>query len=174
MNQSLLMRRAFPPAAPPPLARRMNRRGACVTIAAALALQTLPAWSATPVQANPEGDGMSVRELMRLETRLALRQARQRAQAAEAHGAPTSATASSDLDLELQAIYGVGGKLLAQVRHNGRTLVYLRGSPLPVGVKDTVGNPVFRLVGLSGTCVELAREAVSHTLCLTGPGSAGR
>ncbi|HEU0230572.1 MAG TPA: hypothetical protein VFR20_08365 [Burkholderiaceae bacterium] len=117
---------------------------------------------------------MLVRELMRLETRLALRQARQRAQAAETHGTPTSAATSSDLDLELQAIYGVGNKLLAQVRHNERTLIYLRGSALPVGVKDAAGNQAFRLVGLSGTCVQLAREAVSHTLCLTGSGSAGR
>jgi hypothetical protein len=139
-----------------------------------LAMPALLALSARVARATPEGDAMSVRELMRLETQLALRQARQRTRAAEGKGGRAVEAGVPGPDLELLAIYGVGSRLLAQVRHGGLTLVYMRGSALPVGFKGTPEQPVFRLTGLSGTCVELTRESVSRTLCLNRALPAGR
>lgn len=117
---------------------------------------------------------MSVRELMRLETQFALRQARQRMRATGRDAGAEVEAGALDTDLELLAIYGVGSRLLAQVRHGGLTLVYMRGTALPVGFKGTPEKPVFRLTGLSGTCVELARESVSRTLCLSRVSPSGR
>lgn len=148
--------------------RRQSRLAAGMLLAPVVMVMPLRFAHPAPAEPrDPEGDVMSVRELMRLETGLALRQARQQARVAEGRGGEAIPVASSGADLELLAIYGVGSKLLAQVRHGGRTLVYLRGNVLPVGAKDAPGAPVFRLLGLSGSCIELGREEVSHTLCLS-------
>lgn len=107
---------------------------------------------------------MSVRELMHLETREALDLARGRARN---HRYPDSAPAGvgpGKEGLKLLAIYGVGKKLLAEVRVGSRPHVYLRGQALPLGAK--AGAQVYRLHGITGSCVHLERRGEAHTLCL--------
>jgi hypothetical protein len=107
---------------------------------------------------------MSVRELMQLETREALELARGRARN---HRYPDSAPAGAGPGregLKLVAIYGVGKKLLAEVRVGSRPQVYLRGQALPLGAKADA--QVYRLHGITGSCVHLERRGEAHTLCL--------
>jgi len=111
-------------------------------------------------------DRMSVHELMRLDTALAVVQARNRL---HSHDKKISGTDTHELvaqsgALKLVAIYGVGKKLLAEVKVGARPYLYMRGHSMPVGVKT--GADVFQLKGISGTCVQLERKAESHTLCL--------
>lgn len=156
--------RARPLGAPPSRERdqpRDARQGASKT--AALAAQTV-----APGRASDSGElaaeQMSVRELMHLETREALEQARGRARN---HRYPDSAPAGvgpGREGLKLVAIYGVGKKLLAEVRVGSRPHVYLRGQALPLGAK--AGAQVYRLHGITGSCVHLERRGEAHTLCL--------
>ncbi|TAM90671.1 MAG: hypothetical protein EPN41_01085 [Candidimonas sp.] len=111
-------------------------------------------------------DGATVRELVRVETQLALHRARQRLRDVAGGETSTPTAASFGVEPRLLAIFGVGGKLLAQVKQGERLFVYRRGRALPIGMRDTPEAPVFRLVGLSNTCVELDREGISLTLCL--------
>lgn len=107
---------------------------------------------------------MSVRELMRLETEIALERARGRARN---HSYPDSVAGRPEQGrdgLKLVAIYGVGSKLLAQVLVGSRPQVYLHGQALPVGAKP--GAQVYRLRGITGSCVQLERQGEAHTLCL--------
>ncbi|OWT65728.1 hypothetical protein [Candidimonas nitroreducens] len=135
--------------------------------------QDLPKEGASPHAAAPRyqiDDGllaaeqMSVRELMHLETREALELARARARN---HRYPDMVSASAGPGgeaLKLIAIYGVGKKLLAEVRVGARPQVYLRGQALPLGEK--AGPRVYRLHGITGSCVHLERRGEAHTLCL--------
>ncbi|GAB2910562.1 hypothetical protein LSG25_04280 [Paralcaligenes sp. KSB-10] len=117
---------------------------------------------------------MSVRELMRLDTELALSQAKGRLRG---QGKPMSASESSAAlahggGLKLVAIYGVGKKLLAEVLVGSQPHIYMRGQALPVGVK--AGTAAFMLRGITGSCVQLERQEESHTLCLHPSLWAGR
>ena len=111
-------------------------------------------------------DQISVRELMRLDTALALSQAKDKLHSR--HKA-TPAADSQGLQahsgrLRLVAIYGVGKKLLAEVHIGSKPHVYMRGKALPVGV---AADPTsFQLRGITGSCVRLERKDESHTLCL--------
>jgi len=109
---------------------------------------------------------MSVRELMRLDTALALEQTRNRLR--QQRGKPDQFDAGAALatreTLKLVAIYGVGKKLLAEVMIGGQSHVYMRGQPLAVGAK--AGPSTYLLRGISGSCVHLERGGEGHTLCL--------
>jgi len=106
-----------------------------------------------------------VRELMRLDTALAIEQAKARLRQhksgqAIADNSPMAQSGS----LKLVAIYGVGKKLLAEVVIGQRKHVYMRGRSWAVGVKG--GASDYRLLGISGSCVQLERDGEGHTLCL--------
>ncbi|NYT66518.1 hypothetical protein H0A58_11145 [Alcaligenaceae bacterium] len=148
---------------------------ACVSVgvsALVLALAVTPASSnaASSKSAAPSvdadiGGAMAVRELMRLDTELALNATRSRLK--EADKRSETALALSDQpggQLKLVAIYGVGKRLLAEVLVGNQPYVYLRGQPLPIGAKP--GSRVYKLGGISGSCVQLERQDEAHTLCL--------
>jgi hypothetical protein len=135
------------------------------TLVLALSLSPV-AHGAIPPGDDPALDQMSVRELMRLDTALALQQSREKlrkvdgaAQAAHRRGGIAHSGA-----LELVAIYGVGKKLLAEVVIGTQPHVYLRGQALPVGARAS--DSVYLLRGISGSCVHLERGNEAHTLCL--------
>lgn len=108
---------------------------------------------------------MSVRELMRLDTALALEQARARLrQHKHGQSMPGHSPLMHSGSLKLVAIYGVGKKLLAEVVIDQRKHVYMRGQSWAVGVKPDTS--AYRLKGISGTCVHLERDGEGHTLCL--------
>ncbi len=153
------------------------KRGATAYAAAAvsalvLALAVMPALSTAATgklaSASAEaniGGAMAVRELMRLDTELALSASRSRL--ADAGKRSESALALSDQpsgQLKLVAIYGVGKRLLAEVLVGSQPYVYLRGQPLPIGAKPD--SRVYKLGGISGSCVQLERQHEAHTLCL--------
>lgn len=121
----------------------------------------------------------SVRELMRLESALALRAARERLNAAQADenkpglmsGGRRIEISSSADEPELRAIYGVGTRMLAEVRHAGRLWVYLAGRPFPVGA--TSGTSLYLLQDIRDGCVSLARGNTRRVLCLNGRSGSG-
>ncbi len=108
---------------------------------------------------------MSVRELMRLDTALALEQARARLrQQKSGHAMADNSSIAHSGPLKLVAIYGVGKKLLAEVVVGHRRHVYMRGQAWAVGMKDSPS--AYRLRGISASCVHLERNDEQHTLCL--------
>lgn len=109
---------------------------------------------------------VSVRELLQLDTAEALRRARDQAperSVATRVGVPSMAEAPA---LSLLAIYGVGHRLLAEIRLGNDRLVYLKGQPLPVGANRSLPEHVPRLVAIDGTCVRMTHQAREHTVCL--------
>lgn len=146
-----------------------NRRRAGLVLALVLAVPAPRALSDPGKPSSPSAtqDSATVHELMRIEARLALHRARQRLHDVAEGDMSMPMADSSGVVPRLLAIYGVGEGLRAQVKHGDRMLVYRRGRTLPVGLTDTPGVPVFRLVSLSNTCVELDREGVGLTLCLS-------
>lgn len=120
-------------------------------------------------------DQISVRELMRLETAIALEAARSRQKQhlrAEkaAVGFPVQAAgvaAVSASGPRLLAIYGVGKNLWAEVLIRQVPVLYRQGHPAPVGIK--LSDAVFRLKGITPRCVELESAGGAEQLCL-GPG----
>ncbi len=109
---------------------------------------------------------MSVRELMRLDTALALSQSKSKL---KERGKPAALQEShplvtQDEALKLIAIYGVGKKLLAEVSVGSHPYVYMHGRALPVGLKNSTA--AYRLRAITGSCVQLERNDESHTLCL--------
>lgn len=114
---------------------------------------------------------MSVRELMRLDTALALAQSKDRlrakgpGEAGGLSGAPLGGGPMLEGEgLKLIAIYGVGKKLLAEVMIGPQAHVYVRGQALAVGAK--AGPSAYLLRGISGSCVQLERQDKAQTLCL--------
>jgi hypothetical protein len=137
-----------------------------------LALNLSPVAHATlPPEDDPTLDQMSVRELMRLDTALALEQSRDklRKEGPSRHTAQRRNGLAHSGALELVAIYGVGKKLLAEVNIGTQPHIYLRGQSLPVGARDSASAYLLR--GISGSCVHLERQEEAHTLCL--PASVG-
>ena len=132
-------------------------------LAFALCLVCSPAWAFASPPAYPAAqvDQMSVRELMRLDTALALRQLRNSLDA----GTPdTVLPVAHSGKLKLLALYGVGKRLVAEVMIGGDRHVYMRDRSLPIGVKPHPS--VYQLRGISGSCVHLERKDEAHTLCL--------
>jgi hypothetical protein len=121
-------------------------------------------------QSPPEDELMleqiSVRELMRLDTALAISQSKNKL---DGQGKPAALQESHRLltqheDLKLIAIYGVGKKLLAEVSVGAHPYVYMHGRALPVGLKSSA--VAYRLRAMTSSCVQLERNDESHTLCL--------
>ncbi len=110
---------------------------------------------------------MSVRELMRIETDLALSQARRtlRKEDKRTEDKEGDSRISRSGPLKLVGIYGVGKKLLAEVEIGAQPHVYMRGHAFPVGMKASSSS--YKLRGISGSCVQLERKDEAHTLCLS-------
>ena len=145
-----------------PWSRRARAAAACL-----FALIPTAGYSAAVAFASDiSGDQMSVRELMRLETKLAIEQAKDRVKKlGSSQGDSIDALGlAQGSTLQLMAIYGVGKKLLAEVSIGGRPHVYMHGSALAVGAK--ADPSAFVLRGISGSCVQLERKDEAHTLCL--------
>ena len=111
---------------------------------------------------------MSVRELMRLDTALALSLAHSKLKAQppkRAQSYPDSrAVLPAATTPRLQAIYGVGKKLMAEVMIGSRPYVYMHGMPLPVGGRNE--QSVYRSRGIDGRCIALERDEERLSLCL--------
>ncbi|MDN5844128.1 MAG: hypothetical protein L0H54_11875 [Alcaligenaceae bacterium] len=119
--------------------------------------------------ANPETwEVESVRELMRLDMERALEQRRQSSGRAITATEPVGAWQAP----RLVAMYGVGRKLMAEVLVGSHPYLYIRGQAHPVGHgKDP---DVYQLRGMTGSCVQLQRAQVSHSLCLHALLTAGQ
>lgn len=109
---------------------------------------------------------MAVRELMQLDTRLALERTRDRLQDSDLSqaGAAAASALRHNGGPRLVAIYGVGKRLIAEVVIGAQTHVFVHGQATPVGMK--AGASAYRLAGVSGTCVQLESKDDAHTLCL--------
>lgn len=143
----------------------MNSLKRLATLAMVLSLAPV-AHALIPPDDDPLLDQMSVRELMRLDTALAVEQSRSKLRKVSPSpqvGHRRGGIAQSGA-LELVAIYGVGKKLLAEVNIGSQPHIYLRGQSLPVGAQ--AGAAVYVLKGISGSCVHLERQEETHTLCL--------
>lgn len=131
-------------------------------------------------QAEPGDDAtepqiQQVYELMELETARAVEHARY---AADTPGGlrthndiskQTHANHHPDrpAQLRLVAIYGIGKKLAAQVVADTQPYLYRHGQALPVGIPDDSTDPqVYKLRGISNSCVVLERDQQAQTLCL--------
>ena len=99
----------------------------------------------------------SVLELMRSEQQ----QLQARLKPAELHDANHLATTQPQA-LALNALYGVGQRLMAEVHFNGQDYMYLNGQPWPIGAHS---QHQLRLITISGSCVKLAYKDQPHTLC---------
>ncbi len=133
---------------------------------AALMVCLCSAVSAFPQIEGLDKDQMSVRELMQLDTELALKLARDRSS-----GTNRSATERSSLTVRnmsgeprLAAIYGVGQQLMAEVVLADVIYLYRRGQALPVGVAP--GNEVYLLHKITASCIDIGNADASHHLCL--------
>lgn len=119
---------------------------------------------------------ITVRELMRLETEIALENARRRKQqgagvagavvASASRGGVTPGEASGSL--RLVGIYGVGKRLFAEVRNGERALLFLKGNSLPLGQPQAGGQ--YRLKAFVGSCVRLDDHGRETELCLNSGG----
>ena len=109
-------------------------------------------------------DQISVRELMRLETAHALQRLRAAVRPAMGTTAlsPALPLAAQPSPARLVAIYGVGAKLMAEVRVDGQTLLFVRGRPEAVGPGRA---HAMRLLGISGRCVEVSLQGRQESLC---------
>lgn len=126
---------------------------------------------ATESQAETlEFEQMSVRELMRLDSALALSQTKAKLQGSK--GLQGSAVLGGETSPRLQAIYGVGKKLAAEVRVGSATYVYMRGQPFPVGQRRA-DESVFVLRDMNTSCVRLERQSQELNLCLAARSAFG-
>lgn len=121
-------------------------------------------------------DQISVRELMRLETAQALQRLRAGPSAFPQGGAPPRAASEAIASAagepaRLLAIYGVGRKLMAEVRADGQTLLFMRGRPEAVGPGRA---HAMRLLDISSQCVEISLHGRRESLCAPSPGAGGR
>ena len=133
-------------------------------------------WMETPAAIEADelaSDQISVRELMRLETAQAL----QRLRAATAKSAPEAAqlrvsspSGGHASAARLVAIYGVGRKLMAEVRVDGQTLLFMRGRPEAIGPGKA---HAMRLLAISHRCVEVAMQGRRESLCAAPAGMGG-
>lgn len=124
------------------------------------------AWSQNFQPGDLAQDQLSVRELMRLDTALALSQAKDglHSRHKTMPSADSQGLSAQSGGLRLVAIYGVGKKLLAEVHIGSKPHVYMRGKALPVGI--SADPSAFHLRGITGSCIQLERKDEAHTLCL--------
>ncbi|MFA7668118.1 MAG: hypothetical protein WCX93_02105, partial [Burkholderiaceae bacterium] len=114
---------------------------------------------------------ITVRELMRIDSELALDAARRRRSDEGSAGRPGAAKkraapvmASNESLPRLTGIYGVGKRLFAEVRSGEQAFVFMRGLSLPLG--HVAGVELYRLKELAGSCVRLERKGDVTVLCL--------
>jgi len=118
-------------------------------------------------------DQISVRELMRLDTEHALTLARERAGVKQPAASPAKRIPRSMVgEPRLNAIYGVGRNLMAEVVLDHVIYLYRKGQALPIGVAP--GNDVYLLTRISSSCVNLERPDASHKLCMKASQWAGK
>lgn len=140
-------------------------RGLAAVLIAGLVAAAVHAQSPDLASEDAASEQMSVRELMRLDTAVAVSQAQSALRGQRRTGSADSQTALAQSGaLKLVAIYGVGKKLLAEVMVGTQPHIYMRGKPFPVG-QDGVES-AYLLRGITGSCVQLERKQESHTLCL--------
>lgn len=140
-------------------------RGITISFAASLALP-LPA-GARPAP-TLTAEQLTVRELMQLESELALEAARRRRDGkavSDAAGKLVAASVTRSEAPRLVGIYGVGKRLFAEVRSGGRGYVFMRGHNLPLG--HSARDDLYRLKALDGACARLERQGEETVLCLS-------
>jgi len=134
-----------------------------------LAPQSAPATTSPAMESGQ----VTVRELMRLESELALDNARRRRQSPGAAPAAAGSVApkpGENENLRLVGIYGVGKRLFAEVRSAANSYLFLNGHNLPIG--HVAASDTYRLKQLAGSCVRLERGGKETVLCL--PQARGR
>lgn len=133
-------------------------------------------WMETPAASETDelaSDQISVRELMRLETAQALQRMRAATAGSASDTSPLRMSSSSGGQApaaRLVAIYGVGRKLMAEVRVDGQTLLFMRGRPEAVGPGRA---HAMRLLAISDRCVEVAMQGRRESLCAAPAGVDG-
>ena len=130
---------------------------------------------AASVQNELLGDQMLVRELMRLDAEQAALRLRKGTSSA-AGGTVMTPTPqlrgdSGQLRPKLQAIYGVGQRLLAEVSWQGQSYIYLKGQALPAGRKADAST--LRLKSISARCIALQGPDRLFESCLGSAGHEG-
>ena len=78
---------------------------------------------------------------------------------------------SGQLRPKLQAIYGVGQRLLAEVSWQGQSYIYLKGQALPAGRKADAST--LRLKSISARCIALQGPDRLFESCLGSAGHEG-
>lgn len=120
------------------------------------------AYAADPLPApDPETwEVQSVRELMQRDIERSLAEARRRTEPA---GGMVEVAGGRQAP-RLVAMYGVGRTLMAEVLVGPRAFLYMRGQAHPVGFAND--QAVYQLRGMNGSCIQLQKAQVSHSLCL--------
>lgn len=116
-------------------------------------------------------DQVTVRELMRLESELALENARLRRQSGAMPAVSSDQAAGTPggrESLRLVGIYGVGKRLFAEVRGAAQAYLFLSGHRLPLG--HVAAPDAYRLKELAGSCIRLERGDEETVLCLSRAG----
>ena len=121
-------------------------------------------------------DQLTVLELMRLEAEHALHDAREQRAARSAGQTMRSyrqpmldgETGAKTSNLHLVGIYGVGQRLVAEVKKGAQTLYFRSGQAQPKGhVNDHTDDPaLYRLRELKGNCLRLDFGDEEKSLCL--------
>lgn len=120
----------------------------------------------------------TVRELLRIDAERAALAARQSwlKSPRQEHGGFASNQPGPDLQatdrIQVKGIYGVAGRLHAEVVINGRTLYYARGQSLPDGERQAARNGAYALLAIEGRCLRLRKGAAIRTVCLGASGEA--
>lgn len=138
-------------------------------------LLTTPVWAADPAASGAEPDWaaeqFSVRELMRMETHQALREARQRARPADDEQSLARHDSAVDtVRPVLAAIYGVGPRLTAEIRWGERLYRFRHGQAHEMVAGSRRQSYV--LQAFRPPCIALDHEGQALQLCLADP--AGR
>jgi len=68
-------------------------------------------------------------------------------------------------DAKVLGIFGLGESLTANVRIDGVTLQFRRGSRYPIGYSD---NSPYTLISIKTPCVKYADNGVAQTVCIDG------
>lgn len=151
----------------------------CPTWAASLSVPVTGTYHATknasafdPLEADElAADQLSVRELMRWETSQALKRLRADREALSVRSQLRASSATPDLSTaSLVAIYGVGRKLMAEIRIDGASLLFMRGRSNAVGPGKSHQT---RLLRLTERCAEIAVGERQRVLCAPSHASSG-
>ena len=118
-------------------------------------------------------EGDTVRDLLRADAQVAramspLQQAADWLPTAmHARGAPSHVRTPDAMDhIDVQAIYGVGKALHADISVNGRLARYRAGRAMPLESSGPPGGEPYALLGIDAPCVRLRKAGEPHTACL--------